>query len=100
MIKDYLKVSYHNKTKPQRYADLEEKLAPIAQDMAFRWSHKGVPHLLAEVNNVIYSICYFSRYDLWRVFYPYQQDEQRKQDFNSIVKVIEFFTGVENNVTT
>lgn len=100
MIKDYLKVSYGDKVKPPRYTALEEALAPLAQDMAFRWSHGRVPHLLVEVNNIVYSICYFGRNAIWRVFYPYQQGEPAKLDFNSIDGVVIFFKQAKSNVTT
>lgn len=90
MIKDYLKISYRKATKPPRYADLEKALAPLAQDIAFRFSYKGTPHLLTEVNNVVYSVCYFGGHDSWRVFYPYQHPEQGSRDFSSIPEVAEF----------
>lgn len=92
MIKDYQKISYRDATKPPRYVELEKALAPLAQDMAFRFSFNGVPHLLAEVNNIVYSICYFGNHKSWRVFYPYQSKvAQNKQDFCTIYDVAEFF---------
>lgn len=88
-----LKISYHQKQTPPRYIELEEQLKPIAKDVAFRWSHKGVPHLLVELGKeIVYSLCYFKGHKIWRVFYPYGYggDNQQKQDFNSAEEMIRF----------
>ena len=84
------KISYHQKRTPPRYTKLEELVKPFAKDAAFRWSYKGVPHLLVELGRgVVYSLCYFRGQKLWRVFYPYGGSQQ-KQDFGSIDELVKF----------
>ena len=86
-----LKISYHQKQTPPRFIELEKELKPIAGDIAFRWSHKGVPHLLVELGKgIVYSLCYFKGDKIWRVFYPYGNGNQQKQDFNSVEEMIKF----------
>ena len=86
-----LKISYHQKQTPPRYTNLEEQVTPFAKEVAFRWSHKGVPHLLVELGKgIVYSLCYFKGRKFWRVFYPYGKSNQQKQDFNSVEELVEF----------
>ncbi len=86
-----LKISYLQRQAPPRYVDLEEQVKPFAKDVAFRWSYKGVPHLLVELGKeVVYSLCYFEGRKLWRVFYPYGSGGQQRQDFNSVEEMIKF----------
>lgn len=86
-----LKISYYQKQSPPRYIDLEKQVSPFAKEVAFRWSFKGVPHLLVELGRgIVYSLCYFGGYKFWRVFYPYGNGNQRKQDFNSVEEMVKF----------
>ena len=85
------KISYHQEQTPSRYLDLEEQVRPFAREVAFRWSYKGVPHLLVELGKgVVYSLCYFGKHKSWRVFYPYGDGNQQKQDFNSVEEMVKF----------
>lgn len=85
------KTSYHQKQTPPRYIDLEEQIKPFAKEVAFRWSRRGVPHLLVELGRgIVYSLCYFKVSKFWRVFYPYGRGEQKKQDFSSVRDMIKF----------
>jgi hypothetical protein len=85
-----LKTSYRQEPMPPRYADLIREVAPLARDTAFRWSRRGVPHLLVETARTVYSLCYFEGRDFWRVFHPYGRGNQRKWDFGSVEEVIKF----------
>jgi len=86
-----LKRSYREKRTPPRYIDLEEQVTPFAKDVAFRWSYKGVPHLLVELGKkIVYSLCYFKGGKFWRVFYPYGDGSQQKQDFASLEEMLKF----------
>lgn len=86
-----LKISYHQKQTPPRYVDLEEQVKPFARDVAFRWSHKGVPHLLVELGKgIVYSLCYFKGGKFWRVFYPYGSGSQQIQNFSSVEEMTKF----------
>lgn len=91
MMDTRYKVSYHQRQVPPRYTGLENTLKPIAKDIAFRWSHGGVPHLLVELGRgIVYSLCYFGKHKSWRVFYPYMSGNQRKQDFGSEEEMVKF----------
>ncbi len=84
-------ISYRDKAAPPRYTDLESQVKPFAKDVAFRWSHNGVPHLLVELGKgVVYSVCYFGGTKSWTVFYPYGSGPQMKQKFSSVEDVIKF----------
>lgn len=85
------KISYRNKPIPPRYVDLEKLVTPIAKDVAFRWSHNGVPHLLVELGKgIVYSLCYFKGSKSWRVFFPYGNGNQQKKDFSSVEDMLKF----------
>lgn len=85
------KISYHQKPTPPRYTELEEQVSPFSKDTAFRWSFKGVPHLLVELGkDIVYSLCYFKGGKFWRVFYPYGNGYQYRQDFSSAEGMIKF----------
>jgi len=90
-MNDRLKISYRQKRIPPRYVGLEEQVKLFAKDVAFRWSFGGVPHLLVELGKgIVYSLCYFKGHKLWRIFYPYGNSSQQKQDFSSEGEMIKF----------
>lgn len=91
-----------------RYAKPPKPLYNLLEDMrdnlesygvTSRWSKRGVPHLV--VTNIInpvngtYSIAYFGKTKIYRIFSPYPSygQPQTKQDFLSIEEVIKFFRG-------
>jgi len=87
-----LKKSYSNRITPSIYQELETQIAPVVRDTAFRWSRKGVPHLLVELSNkTIYSLCYFRAYHYWKAFYPYGDgQEQQVQVLNTEEEILVF----------
>jgi len=89
------KTSYHeDKEMPKVYRVLVERVKSVPLDCFFRWSRNEVPHLLVELGNgITYSICYFGRSKSWRVFWPYQTNNQQKRDFPSINNIIGFLEG-------
>ena len=86
------KVSHRARPTPPRYLDLKTLVTSTAEDVAFRWSKKGVPHLLVELSNeTIYSLCYFKAYHYWKVFYPYgDSQEQQKKTLNTVEDIVKF----------
>ena len=97
-----LRISHHQKLTPPEYMDLEEQIKPFAKETAFRWSRKGVPHLLIELDSkIVYSLCYFKKSKSWRVFYPYGEvTSQQRQDFHSIGEILEFLNKAHAVGTT
>ena len=96
------KVSYRDRPIPSIYQELEELVTPLAKDVAFRWSHKGVPHLLVELSSkTIYSLCYFNTYHYWKVFYPYGDgQEQIKTVLNTVDEILAFLKEETNKEDT
>jgi len=89
------KVSHRARPTPPRYLDLKTLVTSIAEDVAFRWSKKGVPHLLVELSNkTIYSLCYFRAYHYWKAFYPYgDSQEQVVKVLNTTKEILTFLEG-------
>ncbi len=86
------KVSHSTRKAPPVYTVLDNLVTPIAKDVAFRWSPKGVPHLLVELSNkTIYSLCYFKAYHYWKAFYPYGDGgEQVIKVLNTVEDIVGF----------
>ncbi len=94
MLETYKK-NYRLKGVPIRYQELIEGIKPIAEDYYFRWSFKGVPHLLVTLKNqVTYSLCYFGKSKSWKVFYPYQDKDQQKVNFRTREEMLEYLQGI------
>jgi len=92
------KVSHSTRPTPALYRDLETQIAPIAKDVAFRWSQNGVPHLLIELSNkTIYSLCYFKAYHYWKAFYPYGDGKEQTKVVLNTEKDITRFLEEETN---
>ena len=87
-----LKTSYYDEPVPPLYQEVMSEVDGKFSDVAFRWSFKHVPHLLLEHNEMVYSLCYFKRYTNWRLFYPYQ-GQQNKSDFNTWQEAVDFILG-------
>ena len=65
-------VSHASKPIPkplQPVMSLLEKLS--CKFLQFRWSRRKVPHVVLQLGSKTYSICYFGKDGLYRVFYPY-----------------------------
>ena len=58
-----------------------------------RISHHGVPHFLKELGGVTYSVCYFAKRGIWRVFWPYPARKQSRVDFLDEHDLSLFFEG-------
>lgn len=57
----------------------------------YRVSRRGVPHVLITRGGVTYSVCYFKRSNLYRVFYPYGSSNQERRDFATLDDLTGFF---------
>lgn len=79
----------------------EQKVKELATKLnaRMRYSLKGVPHIIMHVigSKFDYSICYFRKTSVWRVFYPYAvpNNGQQKWDFETEAQVIDFFKGLQ-----
>ena len=70
------------------------KLLVILSDKingCIRTSKSGVPHIVVKHSHVTYSVCYFAKWNKYRVFYPYPDSNQTKKTLNTQNEVIEFF---------
>ncbi len=65
----------------------------IACSGTLRTSKRGVPHVLVNVEDTTYSIVWFKKTNIFRIFWPYPSDEQHKQDFDTPGKVIAFIVN-------
>jgi len=89
------KTNHSERPIPGVYRELRTLVTPIAEDVAFRWSQRGILHLLVELSNkTIYSLCYFRAYHYWKAFYPYGDGrEQTKKVLNTVEEIVEFLKG-------
>ena len=56
----------------------------------WRLSHRSVPYALFPYRDSKASVCYFRKTNIYRLFYPFAQDNQEKWDFNSIEELEAF----------
>lgn len=93
-MEDRFKISYKNRATPTVYKEVLDFLSHVVEgkfsDTAFRWSFNGVPHLLLESGGMVYSLCFFKKNRLWRVFYPYMTESKTKVDFSTYQEAISF----------
>jgi len=62
----------------------------------FRISKRGVPHIVLKTNKQTYSICWFKRSRIYRLFYLYPTYlTQTKVDFNNFTDLQKFFLSKE-----
>ena len=78
------------KSKSEWMLEKLQKKIPLFTEL--RFSIKGVPHLLLNGgDNIIYSICYFKKSRLFKIFYPYPAKKQTKVICKEWINVLEFF---------
>ncbi len=72
MISEAARKSFSVEPMSHRFEGLMKVLENVTEDQAFRWSRKGVPHLLVETSDhILVSICWFQRSQQYKLFYPY-----------------------------
>lgn len=73
--------------------NLLEKLN--CQVLNFRWSYNGVPHIVLKLKSKTYSVCYFGREKIYRVFHPYPSggDAVTRHNCKCPEEVISYLTG-------
>jgi hypothetical protein len=50
-------------------------------------SKRGVPHVIKRIGFKVYSACYFTREDSWKVFHPYGFENQVVDNFKTITEI-------------
>lgn len=60
-----------------------------------RTSKKGVKHAVVSVGSITYSIMWFRRTNMFRVFWPYPSNVQEHIDFDTPGKVVEFIAKLQ-----
>jgi len=60
---------------PTSLQEIHTLLKGIFTYVEFRWSKRGVPHIIVTTSIGDYSVCYFGKYKSYRVFYPYFSGE-------------------------
>ena len=88
--------------KPSKIVKAERMLNWIKDrvfDSDLEISRRGVPHLLILREGTIYSVCYFSRSRMFRIFYPFGSFNEKKFDIKLRGEVVSYFTskGDSNN---
>ncbi len=80
------------KPMPVSLQDVYAYLKEVSNDVRFRWSRRGVPHIIVTMSNGNYGVCYFKRHNSYRVFFPYLShgQEQVKWDSREADKVAEY----------
>lgn len=57
----------------------------------FRRTQKNVPHVIAEKDGVMHSICFFGKGNFFRVWWPWPGGEQEQCDFKTLEDLKEYF---------
>lgn len=78
----------------ERIARLAVRLNASRVNSRVRVSLRGVPHIVVDRKPFCYSVAYFGKTRVYRVFYPYAvfNSKQTKWDFKDEDEVIRFFT--------
>lgn len=79
-----------SKPMPISLQGIYARLKEISDDVEFRWSRRGVPHIIVAMSNGDYSVCYFGKYRSYRVFFPYPGEAQFKWDTKDPASVIKY----------
>lgn len=72
-------------------ADVYQRLCEEFGNVVFRWSWKGVPHVVVTTGVSTFSVCYFRGARVYGVFSPYPsavQDRENLLDAQDVVRYI------------
>ena len=69
-------VSHNNKPIPKPLIPLFNLLTNVNLSPVFRWSRAHVPHIVFKYKNEGFSVCFFGRDKLYRVFHPYPNNSE------------------------
>lgn len=86
------------KQMPKMVLELEEALIPHVSGTQARFSKRGVPHLVVWFKDDLYSLCFFGKSKIWRLFHPYfsRGGPQTKKDFFTIESIANYFKEASN----
>lgn len=98
-IKQYYLDSHKPKKHYNGYLERQMKLLAASHDATFRYSRKGVPHLVKLGEHQAYSIGLFVATKIWRVFFPYGEGgSQERRDFDSSEEAFLFIQEKEKEL--
>lgn len=88
-------ISHADKPMPKTLRPIMDLLGELGCKLLhFRWSRRGVPHIILQLGSKTYSICYFKSVKLYKVFYPYPGGSlQEHHNCGTPEEVIEFIRG-------
>lgn len=74
--------------KKDREQEIKNKVTEMAQFLGgtFNISKRGVPYILVEGTYFKFSICWFGKGRFWRLFYPWGETNQIKENFKAYQK--------------
>ncbi len=79
--------------------EIRLKYLATSYNAIFRYSQKGVPHLVKLGEHQAYSIGHFVHADFWRVLYPYGKGgHQQRRDFVSAKEAFKFIEEEERKL--
>lgn len=80
---------------PKPLRTIHSMLKEAFDNVEFRWSRRGVPHILVTTTGETFSVCYFGKDRIYRVFSPYysQGNPQIKRDFEELRDIIRYIRG-------
>ena len=78
--------------------ETEDALKRLTEEFGnakFRRSKKGVPHIVVVTDTNTFSVCYFGKSKVFRVFHPYPSfgENQVKATFSDVECVVEYILG-------
>lgn len=90
--KSVFAVSHSDRPIPKPLQSVMELLEKLnCEFLTPRWSHSDVPHIVLQFRTQTYSVCYFGRDKVYRVFFPYGGScTQRHYDCKTPQEVVDF----------
>jgi hypothetical protein len=87
-MRDLVECTFTSPTKEKSKAENECWALSLRINGAVVTSKRGVPHVIKRIGTKVYSACYFTRTNSWKVFYPYGCFEnQITENFKTISEI-------------
>ena len=90
MIPEAYSRSHSKDPVPGSQQPMLECLVLAGYKVTFRWSRNRVPHFVVESNGRGFSVCWFKRPKVYRVFYPYPGENQTRRDYRTPEEVVKY----------
>ncbi len=76
-------------TNPENVKIMQDAAKLLGSTAYYRTSRKGVPHVVVDAEYQTFSVCWFSKSQIFRVFFPYPSWGQKmtRADFKTLEEV-------------